>query len=141
MSEEIHTTTTTTTAGEHTETVVTTTTTTTTTTTEETTSVSALADAMDAGKFSFIPEFGGQGISYWTELQRLYAASETSSTRAFIDSAAQALLEESSTDEAKASVAFEAAIDVHSWLQSLEVGDAPADLALDCVYFSMPLLV
>ncbi|KAE9067205.1 Fatty acid synthase subunit beta, partial [Phytophthora fragariae] len=42
---------------------------------------------------------------------------------------------------AKASVAFEAAIDVHSWLQSLEVGDAPADLALDCVYFSMPLLV
>ncbi|KAG3097915.1 hypothetical protein PI125_g15511, partial [Phytophthora idaei] len=111
MSEvtESHTTTTTTAAGEQTETVVTTTT----TTTEETTS--ALADAMD--KFSFIPEFGGQGISYWTELQRLYAASETSTTRAFIDTAAQALLEESSSDEAKASVAFEAVIDVHSWLQ------------------------
>ncbi|KAG2789199.1 Fatty acid synthase subunit beta [Phytophthora cactorum] len=137
MSEvtEIHTTTTTTTAGEQTETVVTTTTTTT-TTTEETTS--ALADAMD--KFSFIPEFGGQGISYWTELQRLYAASETSTMRAFIETAAQALLEESSSDEAKTSVAFEAVIDVHSWLQSLEVGDAPAGLALDRVFFSMPLL-
>ncbi|KAG2875862.1 hypothetical protein PC114_g24491, partial [Phytophthora cactorum] len=91
-------------------------------------------------KFSFIPEFGGQGISYWTELQRLYAASETSTMRAFIETAAQALLEESSSDEAKTSVAFEAVIDVHSWLQSLEVGDAPAGLALDRVFFSMPLL-
>ncbi|POM68442.1 Fatty acid synthase subunit alpha, partial [Phytophthora palmivora] len=140
MSEvtESHTTTTTTTTGENTETIVTTTTTTT-TTTEETTSVSALADAMD--KYTLIPEFGGQGISYWTELQRLYAASETNATRAFIDTAAQALLEESSTEEAKASVAFEAIIDVHSWLKSLEIGDAPAELALDRVYFSMPLLV
>ncbi|OWZ18416.1 Fatty acid synthase subunit alpha, partial [Phytophthora megakarya] len=137
MSEvtESHTTTTTTT-DEHTETIVTTTTT---TTTETMTTVSALADAMD--KFTFIPEFGGQGISYWTELQRLYAASETSTAHAFIDTAAQALLEESSTDEAKASVAFEAVIDVHSWLKTLEVGDGPAALALDRVYFSMPLLV
>ncbi|RLN89483.1 hypothetical protein BBJ28_00024947, partial [Nothophytophthora sp. Chile5] len=96
---------------------------------------------MDAGKFTFIPEFGGQGISYWTELQRLYAASETSKTRAFIDSAAQALLEETSSDEAKASVAFAAVIDVNQWLQSLEIGDAPAGLKLDRVFFSAPMLM
>ncbi|KAG2522184.1 hypothetical protein JM16_005912 [Phytophthora kernoviae] len=144
MSEatESHTTNTTTTnsTGE-TETIVTTTTTTTTTTETSSISVSALAAAMDEGKYTFIPEFGGQGISYWTELQRLYAASETSSVRAFIESAAQALLEESSTDEAKNSVAFEAVIDVHSWMQSLEIGDSPANLSLDRVPFSMPMLV
>ncbi|EGZ10857.1 hypothetical protein PHYSODRAFT_337628 [Phytophthora sojae] len=32
------------------------------------------------------------------------------------------------------------AVVVHSWLQSLEVGEAPADLALDSGYFSMPLV-
>ncbi|EGZ23948.1 hypothetical protein PHYSODRAFT_556584 [Phytophthora sojae] len=129
-------------AGKRTRRVVTTTSSSTSTpTTATATPVTKVAAAVSAGKYKFIPEFGGQGISYWTELQKLYAASKTSAACAFIDSAAQALLEESSTDEAKASVAFEAAIDVHSWLQSLEVGDAPADLALDCVYFSMPLLV
>ncbi|KAG3083520.1 hypothetical protein PI124_g11677, partial [Phytophthora idaei] len=76
-----------------------------------------VAAAVTAGKFTFIPEFGGQGSVYWKELQKLYTASKTSTTRAFIDTAAQALLEESSSDEAKASVAFEAVIDVHSWLQ------------------------
>ncbi|KAE8964702.1 hypothetical protein PF005_g22126, partial [Phytophthora fragariae] len=130
-------------AGKRTRRVVTITSTSTTGSTPTTaTAVTKVATAIGAGKYKFIPEFGGQGTSYWTELQKLYAASKSSSTtRAFIDSVAQALLEESSTDAAKASVAFEAAIDVHSWLQSLEVGDAPADLALDCVYFSMPLLV
>ncbi|KAL4137325.1 hypothetical protein PRIC2_000847 [Phytophthora ramorum] len=104
--------------------------------------VRALAAAVNTGKYKFIPEFGGQGTVYWKELQRLNAvAPKTSTTRAFIDSAAQALLEESSTNEAECSVAFETVIDVHSWLQSLEVGDAPAKLALDRVYFSMPLLV
>ncbi|RLN02776.1 hypothetical protein BBJ28_00027142, partial [Nothophytophthora sp. Chile5] len=85
MSEITQATMTTTTAGQQTETVVTTTTTSSEETTTETTettkttetttteNVSALATAMDAGKFTFIPEFGGQGISYWTELQRLYA--------------------------------------------------------------------
>ncbi|POM61756.1 Fatty acid synthase subunit alpha, partial [Phytophthora palmivora] len=105
------------------------------------TEMTKLASAVNIGKYKFIPEFGGQGSSYWKELQTLYAASETNTTRAFIGTAAQALLEESSTEEAKASVAFEATIDVHNWLKSLEIGDAPADLALDRVYFSMPLLV
>ncbi|RLN76648.1 hypothetical protein BBJ28_00026751, partial [Nothophytophthora sp. Chile5] len=142
--------TTTTAAGQQLETVVTTTTTSSEDTTTETTEAteptttekaSVLATAMDAGKFTVIPEFGGQGISYWTELQRLYAASETSKTRAFLDSAAQALLEETSSDEAKASVAFEAVIDVNQWLQSLEIGDAPAGLKLDRVFFSAPMLM
>ncbi|CAI5733880.1 unnamed protein product [Peronospora farinosa] len=140
MSEMTESHTTTTMESGQTKTVVTTTTTEK-ITTEETTAVSALAMAIDAGKYTFIPEFGGQGISYWTELQQLYAASETSTIREFIDAAAQALLKESSTEEAKASVAFETTIDVHNWLQSLEVGDTPADLDLDRVFFSMPLLL
>ncbi|CAH0517169.1 unnamed protein product [Peronospora belbahrii] len=130
-----HTTTTITKEGDYTKTVVTT------TITEEKMNMFTLASAIDAGKYTFIPEFGGQGISYWTELQQLYASSETNTIRKFIDAAAQALLEESSTEEAKASIAYETTIDVHSWLQSLEIGVAPADLALDRVFFSMPLLV
>ncbi|CAI5714225.1 unnamed protein product [Hyaloperonospora brassicae] len=102
----------------------------------------ASADALDLSKYTFIVEFGGQGISYWTELQQLYATSETgSATRSFIDAAARALLEESSTVEAKASVAFEAVLDVQRWLQTLEVGDSPTNLVLDRVVFSMPLLL
>ncbi|KAL4138997.1 hypothetical protein PRIC2_002497 [Phytophthora ramorum] len=100
-----------------------------------------LAAAVDAGKYKFIPEFGGQGVSYWTELQRLYAASEAGATRRFIDDAAHALLEESSTLEAKTSGAFEAPIDLHSWLQTLEVGDVPEGLKMDRVFFSMPMLM
>ncbi|KAI9921603.1 hypothetical protein PsorP6_002324 [Peronosclerospora sorghi] len=138
---EVHTTTTTTTECEHTETVVTTTTTTANETPSgETRTVSVLTRALDAGKFSFIPEFGGQGVPYWTELQQLYAASETSLTRTYIEAASQALYEESSTNEAKQSVAFETVLDVKSWLQTLEVGVAPATLELDRVYFSMPLI-
>ncbi|TDH65379.1 hypothetical protein CCR75_002038 [Bremia lactucae] len=118
--------------------VTTTTTSVTTSTTTESTVVSALADVIHT--LRLIPEFGGQGISYWTELQRLYVASETS-TRAFINTAAQALLAESSSAEAKASIAFEAVIDLRTWLQSLEIGVAPSKLVLDRVFFSMPLLV
>ncbi|OWZ15871.1 Fatty acid synthase subunit alpha [Phytophthora megakarya] len=97
-----------------------------------------LAVAVDTGKFKFIPEFGGQGISYWTELQQLYVGSET--TRKFIDNAAQMLLEESTTTEAQSSAAFEAVIDLHKWLQ-LKIGDAPEGLRLNRVVFSMPLLM
>ncbi|KAG6574452.1 putative fatty acid synthase subunit alpha [Phytophthora cinnamomi] len=135
-------------AGKRTRRVVTTTSTSTTftpppspTTTAIATAVTKVAAAMRAGKYKFIPEFGGQGTSYWTELHKLYAASNSSATRAFIERAAQALLEESSTDEAKASVAFEVVIDLHNWLQNLEVGTSPNGLAMDRVYFSMPLLV
>ncbi|CEG41510.1 fatty acid synthase subunit [Plasmopara halstedii] len=96
-------------------------------------------DAID--KFTFIPEFGGQGISYWTELQQLFAASNTGMTRVFIEKASRALLDESSSDEARASIAFETVIDVHNWLQSLDVGEAPLNVSPDRVFFSMPLLV
>ncbi|KAK1943247.1 Fatty acid synthase subunit alpha [Phytophthora citrophthora] len=97
---------------------------------------------INADKYQFIPEFGGQGLSYWAELQRLYAESETDGiTRKWIDEAACALLEESSTDEAKTSTAFEAAIDLKDWLQSLEIGDVPKGLTMSRVFFSMPLLM
>ncbi|POM65933.1 Fatty acid synthase subunit alpha, partial [Phytophthora palmivora] len=89
-----------------------------------------LASAVNIGKYKFIPEFGGQGSSYWKELQTLYAASETNATRAFIDTAAQALLEESSTEEAKGSATNEAGFNVHYSRFSLEIGDAPADSGL-----------
>ncbi|ETI50013.1 hypothetical protein F443_06335, partial [Phytophthora nicotianae P1569] len=97
-----------------------------------------VVEAVNTGKFTFIPEFGGQGSVYWKELQKLYTASSTSITRSFIDAAAQALLEESSSVETKASNAFEAVIDLQSWLQ---VGEAPVGLTMSRVYFSMPLLV
>ncbi|KAF4131937.1 4'-phosphopantetheinyl transferase domain-containing protein [Phytophthora infestans] len=100
-------------------------------------SVTTTTTAVNAGKLIFIPEFGGQGILYWKELQKLYTVSKTSITRTFIDAAGQALLKESSSDEAKASVAFEAVIDLHSWLQ---VGDTPSGLTMSHVFFSMPLL-
>ncbi|GMF15412.1 unnamed protein product [Phytophthora lilii] len=100
----------------------------------------SLAAAIDAGKFKFIPEFGGQGLSYWSELQRLYAASD-GITRSFIDNAARALLEESSTDEARASGAFETVLDLQSWLKSLEIGDFPDGFDLNRVVFNMPLLM
>ncbi|KAL3656946.1 hypothetical protein V7S43_018151 [Phytophthora oleae] len=97
---------------------------------------------INADKYQFIPEFGGQGLSYWTELQRLYSKSEADSiTRKWINVAACALLEESSTDEAKTSAAFEAVIDLNGWLKSLEIGDAPKGLTMSRVFFSMPLLM
>ncbi|KAG3005001.1 Fatty acid synthase subunit alpha [Phytophthora cactorum] len=91
---------------------------------------------LDVDKYTFIPEFGGQGLSYWSELQQLYVTSK-SITRSFIDKAAQTLLEESSTDQAKRSVAFEAVIDLKDWLQraSLE------GLEPNRVFFSMPMLM
>ncbi|KAG3101268.1 Fatty acid synthase subunit beta [Phytophthora idaei] len=91
---------------------------------------------LDVDKYTFIPEFGGQGLCYWSELQQLYVTSK-SITRSFIDKAAQTLLEESSTDEAKRSVAFEAVIDLKDWLQraSLE------GLEPNRVFFSMPMLM
>ncbi|GMF62922.1 unnamed protein product [Phytophthora fragariaefolia] len=130
-------------AGKRTRRVVTTTSTSTSTSSPTTAAaeVTKTAATVAAGKYTFIPEFGGQGSSYWTELQKLYAASKTGTTRAFIDSVAQALLEESSTDEAKASVAFEVVIDLLKWLQTLEIGTAPANLSMNRVFFSMPLLV
>ncbi|KAF1774831.1 HotDog domain [Phytophthora cactorum] len=128
---------TTTKAGRRTRRVVTTTTTRSaapmTTTNTPSAEMTKVAAAVTAGKFTFIPEFGGQGSVYWKELQKLYTASKTNTTRAFIDTAAQALLEESNSDEAKASDAFETPIDLHSWLQ---VEGAPSGLTMSRVFFN-----
>ncbi|EEY57118.1 fatty acid synthase subunit alpha, putative [Phytophthora infestans T30-4] len=86
------------------------------------TSSTEIAVAVNTGKFTFIPESS-----------RDFTLHPRQASRAHLST----LLEESSSDEAKASVAFEAVIDLHSWLQD---GDTPSGLTMSRVFFSMPLL-
>uniref|UniRef100_K3WEQ6 Fatty acid synthase subunit alpha n=1 Tax=Globisporangium ultimum (strain ATCC 200006 / CBS 805.95 / DAOM BR144) TaxID=431595 RepID=K3WEQ6_GLOUD len=111
--------------------------TTTTTTTEE---ISAVVQALNAGKRKVIVEYGGQGIEYWQELKALYQ--QGGAVRAFIDLAADALYEESSTEQAKTSPAFELVLDLKTWLQESddEATKEPQNVAWQRAFFSYALI-
>lgn len=63
----------------------------------------------------WIPEFGGQGLDYWSEIKQLYGNGPTF-TQKLLNQAADALFEESSTSEAQASTAFKTVMDLKQWL-------------------------
>jgi fatty acid synthase subunit beta len=113
--------------------------TTTTTTVEE---ISMVGQALEAGKRKLIIEYGGQGNRYWEELKTLYQ--QGGAVRAFIDRAADALYEESTTEHAKTSPAFELVLDLKAWLQTNDDGsDAmkePQNVSWERAFYSYPLI-
>lgn len=117
-TETTTTTTTMTTADEQTETTVTTTTTV--VEEQDATTVSALEAALRDGRYAFVPQFGGQGLHYWDELQNLYAKFDTGTARALIAQAADALYAESVSEEATASPAYAGALELSKWLAADE---------------------
>ncbi|GAB9476399.1 Fatty acid synthase subunit alpha, partial [Globisporangium polare] len=111
--------------------------------TTETTTVtetSVVAEALVAGKHKLILEYGGQGIQYFDELKTLYQQGGNT-VRALIDLAADALHEESSTEQAQTSPAFERVLDLKQWLLASDDGQEPAaGVSWERAFYSYPLI-
>nr|CCA25392.1 FAS2_PENPA Fatty acid synthase subunit alpha putati [Albugo laibachii Nc14]CCA25465.1 fatty acid synthase alphasubunit putative [Albugo laibachii Nc14] len=100
--------------------------------------ISPFAQAIRSKRIPLILQFGGQGLSYWPELQLLYKDSKAA--KQFIIHAAAALLQESSSENVKASPALQSAIDLELWLSTPEKASKFSSTEWSNAVYSYPLI-